>query len=112
VQQILFDRCRSQNAVVQLNMVGVQAVRSTIGISLDALVVIVILFLLSFGGNFYQRLQYADLLEGHKDLNLSRQLVESHLTQAQRLLAECNKWAAGEASKNRRNNKKRSLSKN
>ncbi|MGH8607854.1 MAG: hypothetical protein ACREX9_10685, partial [Gammaproteobacteria bacterium] len=88
------------------------AVRSTISISLDALVAIVILFLLSFGGNFYQRFQYAGLLEDHKDLNLNMQLVESHLAQAQRLLTDCNKWAAGEASKNRRNNKKRSLSKN
>lgn len=93
-------------------MVGVQAMRSRIRISVDALVAIALLFLLSIGGNYYQRFQYADLLEGHKDLSLTRELMESHLAQAERLLADCNNWAAGEASKNRRNNKKRSLSKN
>jgi hypothetical protein len=36
-----------------------------IGLHIDALAVIIIIFIMSFGFNFYQRYQYSDLLKEH-----------------------------------------------
>jgi hypothetical protein len=50
-----------------------------IGLHIDALVVIIIIFTTSFGFNFYQRYQYSDLLREHIALQQQSLVMEFNL---------------------------------
>lgn len=46
---------------------------------LDAIVVVVVLFLLSFGANFYQQIQYSGLLQEYVDEKWKSEDLQSQL---------------------------------
>lgn len=60
-----------------------------IGLHIDALSVIIILFLLSFGFNFYQRHQYSDLLAEYSGLQMKSLGTELSLSMKEALLKKC-----------------------
>ena len=65
-----------------------------IGLHMDALVVIVVLFVGSFGFNVYQRYQYMDLLQAHIDLQWSSMTTGFSLSMSEVSLRKCEAKAA------------------
>ena len=70
----------------------------TLKASIDAVLIITLLVFSSFGGNFFQRFQYSDLLDEHNDLHRSTLEAEKDLVMVANLLRTCrdgaNYWAA------------------
>ena len=60
-----------------------------IGLHIDAVAVITILFILSFSFNFFQRYQYSDLLEEHSSLQFKHMGTEFSLSTKELLLKKC-----------------------
>lgn len=60
-----------------------------IGLHIDAMIVIVILFMASFGLNLYQRYQYSDLLEAHSGLQMNQLGMDFSLSVHKALLEKC-----------------------
>lgn len=60
-----------------------------IGLHIDAIIVIVILFMASFGFNLYQRYQYSDLLEAHSGLQMTQLGMDFSLSVQKALLEKC-----------------------
>lgn len=58
-------------------------------LNLDAAVVILVVFLISFGFNFYQRYQYSDLLKEHISLQYASFGLENEAGNARVLVGEC-----------------------
>lgn len=56
---------------------------------MDATIVIILLFLLSFGMNFYQRYQYSDLLKAHLELQVSALRMEYSVSFMKASLDKC-----------------------
>jgi len=61
---------------------------------MDALVVIVVLFVGSFGFNVYQRYQYMDLLQAHIDLQWTSTTTGLSLSMSEASLKKCEAKAA------------------
>jgi hypothetical protein len=60
-----------------------------IGLHIDALAVIIIVFLASFGFNLYQRYQYSDLLKEHVGLQLQVLSLELGMGMKEGMLERC-----------------------
>lgn len=60
-----------------------------LGLHIDALIVIILLFLLSFGFNFYQRYQYSDLLADYFRIQSENTSNEFSLAMKDALLKKC-----------------------
>lgn len=58
---------------------------------IDALIVIVLIIVASFGFNLYQRYQYSDLLQEHVDTQWQAQDMEVNWNYAKGLLENCRK---------------------
>ncbi len=58
---------------------------------IDAIAAIVLVFLVSFGFNLYQRHQYSSLLQEHVDVQWKAQNMEVNWNYAKGLLEECRK---------------------
>ncbi|MDH3689849.1 MAG: hypothetical protein OEU36_10265 [Gammaproteobacteria bacterium] len=67
-----------------------------VSISRDTSIVIVLVFLTSFGFNLFQRFQYADLLQEHTDLEWSAQDTGINLVHTRGLLKQCKAETAQE----------------
>lgn len=57
----------------------------------DAMIVIVVLFITSFGFNLYQRYQYSDLLKESVEAQTKAQDMEVNWNYVKGLLAQCKK---------------------
>lgn len=60
-----------------------------IGLHIDALAVIVVVFITSFGFNLYQRYQYSDLLKDHIGLQLQVLSMELGAGMTDGMLKQC-----------------------
>lgn len=60
----------------------------------DALAVVAIVFVLSFGFNLYQRYQYENLLQKYVDTEWARQNIAVDLKSAQRRAEDCHASAS------------------
>jgi hypothetical protein len=56
---------------------------------LDALLIIILIFAISFGINLYQRVQYADLLEEYVEAETKAQNMEVNWNYVKGLLGQC-----------------------
>ena len=62
-----------------------------IQLHIDALLVIVLIFLVSFGTNLYQRYQYSDLLKDYVEAETKAQDMEVNWNYVKGLLQNCRK---------------------
>lgn len=60
-----------------------------LGLHVDALAALILVFLLSFGFNFYQRYQYADMLEEHISLQFQVANLELGAAMTEAKLKKC-----------------------
>jgi hypothetical protein len=60
-----------------------------IGLNLDAFIAIIVVFLLSFGFNLYQRFQYSDLMQEHLDTKWKALTMELNWQYAKGMLEQC-----------------------
>lgn len=70
-----------------------------IGFHIDALVVIIFLFLLSFGFNFFQRYQYLDLLTEHFKIQQENTGMQFSLSMTEAQLKKCKAASDSQPSK-------------
>lgn len=66
-----------------------------IAFHLDALVVVVLIFVVSFGFNLYQRYQYEDLLQKYVDIEWEKQNIAINLQEAKKRPENCRGLAPG-----------------
>ena len=62
-----------------------------VSIHLDAVITIVLIFLISFGFNLYQRYQFRDLLNEYGEAETKAQDMEVNWKYVKALLAQCKK---------------------
>lgn len=68
-----------------------------IGLHIDALAIIIILFLITFGFNFYQRYQYSDLLADYFRIRQLNTGMEFSLSLKEAQLKKCKETTGTEA---------------